>query len=249
LKPSSTSLEIRCRLYFQPAKAIEWDRPEWRSSGLLIGVLAGEPVDVLSREQQPHFHMANVLDDDGSVWKFTAQWGPLDNSHIEKLGDYLPTSIIEETRELMWQLIRENPEAYAIFIEPKSFIIERRDRLRSAWKGDKEQLEYLQQSVAANAGSPWKFNRGRIEIEARDLWTAVCILFLRDWESGRIGVCGNPDCPTPYYFKKKRHQKFCERGPCLNYGRKQNKRDWWARYGEEWRAKRRQNKKRARRSR
>ncbi len=50
--------------------------------------------------------------------------------------------------------------------------------------------------------------------------------------------CGNPDCAAPYFFAKRKRQKYCS-DSCAAYGQRQAKSRWWAEHGEEWREKRR----------
>jgi hypothetical protein len=42
--------------------------------------------------------------------------------------------------------------------------------------------------------------------------------------------CANPDCINPYFLAKRRTQKFCESGPCVDYGHRQNALDYWHRH-------------------
>lgn len=48
------------------------------------------------------------------------------------------------------------------------------------------------------------------------------------------GVCGNPDCPAPYFIKKRNTQRFCV-SVCANYGQREHKREWWRAHGGQWR--------------
>jgi hypothetical protein len=236
---SSMLVGVRCSPYFQPTKAIEW-----LSLGNLV-CLTEERPNVLFTTQQPHYDLANMRDDDGSVKKFVAKWGPLHNS-VESVKYSRQARLDPDDDEAVVRLLRNNqiPDATALYIESKDVILHHRDWLRAAWGGKEDEWlrspmageDDLRQTVAQNAS--WKFSSGRIEIQVRDLWSAICVLFLRDCEAGKVGVCGNPDCPAQFFFKKKSDQKFCERGPCLNYGRKKNKRDWWKDNGEAWRAER-----------
>jgi hypothetical protein len=49
--------------------------------------------------------------------------------------------------------------------------------------------------------------------------------------------CANPDCAAPYFFAKRRSQRFCADG-CAKPAQREFKRQWWAEHGEEWRASR-----------
>jgi len=69
---------------------------------------------------------------------------------------------------------------------------------------------------------------------------AQAILYLLN--SNRALVCGNPDCPAPYFFRPrdKRRQVYCSEA-CAEFGQRKTKMKWWAEKGNEWR-KRRQSK-------
>jgi predicted RNA-binding Zn ribbon-like protein len=41
------------------------------------------------------------------------------------------------------------------------------------------------------------------------MWTVVRVAFLMDYKIGRIKVCGNPDCVTPYFVESRKGQEFC----------------------------------------
>jgi hypothetical protein len=53
--------------------------------------------------------------------------------------------------------------------------------------------------------------------------------------------CRNPECPAPYFFTKRKNQRYCSES-CAAPAQRDMKRKWWAEHGEEWRAAR-QNKK------
>lgn len=80
-------------------------------------------------------------------------------------------------------------------------------------------------------------HRAEIFMETEDLWKFICFLFLLDWTRGRIGVCGNPECPAPYFLKKRSTQKVCELGPCSEWAQRQYALKWWNKEGRKRRAK------------
>lgn len=55
----------------------------------------------------------------------------------------------------------------------------------------------------------------------------------------RALICPNPECPTPYFFRKKRRQRYCSES-CSGAGQREAKRKWWTAKGEDWRKKRSQ---------
>jgi len=46
--------------------------------------------------------------------------------------------------------------------------------------------------------------------------------------------CANPECATPYFFAKRRGQKFCS-SECAAPAQREHKRNWWKRNGVSWR--------------
>lgn len=52
--------------------------------------------------------------------------------------------------------------------------------------------------------------------------------------SDKAKVCGNPDCPAPYFIAKRGNKKYCS-DDCETVGRKASKSKWWDEHGDEWR--------------
>lgn len=50
----------------------------------------------------------------------------------------------------------------------------------------------------------------------------------------RLRVCGNPNCQTPYFFRKRRKQTYCS-DVCAEFGQRKAKQKWWSDKGDEWR--------------
>ena len=109
--------------------------------------------------------------------------------------------------------------------------------LRDAWEGGPSIVTVMEarveEDMAADVVVAWRF----VQLRPRDLWTSICFLFLMDHTAGKIGLCKNPDCPAPYFRKKRKTQKFCEAGPCVAYAQRQYSLDWWNREGKKRRKK------------
>jgi hypothetical protein len=116
--------------------------------------------------------------------------------------------------------------------------------LRTAWKGESSAIAEIQRQVpgALQAfGSPGIFDfsyppgqlavrinqNGSVELVVKNLWSFVCLLFLRDYGAGRIGICANPQCPSPYFVKSRRTQKICEIGDCVVWAQRLYALKWW----------------------
>jgi hypothetical protein len=99
------------------------------------------------------------------------------------------------------------------------------DDLKRAWNGDKASLDRLPKQLHATFGVAGR----QIELVRSNLVSAIVLLFLRDHAAGKTAVCANPDCPNPYFIRKRKSQKYCEAGPCVEQAQREQKRKWWNR--------------------
>ena len=78
------------------------------------------------------------------------------------------------------------------------------------------------------------WREGVIWAYPRDLGDYVWLSLLQ--HSQRLAVCANKDngCPSPYFIRKKKGQKFCSDG-CAAPSQREFKRKWFQEHGEEWR--------------
>jgi hypothetical protein len=58
--------------------------------------------------------------------------------------------------------------------------------------------------------------------------------------ASKTRYCNNPDCPSPYFFGKRKSQKFCGED-CTVSIQREHRRRWWKKHGKAWR-KQRKNK-------
>ena len=52
--------------------------------------------------------------------------------------------------------------------------------------------------------------------------------------AARARFCGNPNCPSPYFFGSRRTQKYCSED-CALPSQRASKAEWWAKHGNVWR--------------
>jgi hypothetical protein len=69
---------------------------------------------------------------------------------------------------------------------------------------------------------------GRLVIDPRNLPAQIVQAVLEQHENMRI--CANPDCVVPYFLAKRRTQKYCESGACVDYGHRKNALNYWHRH-------------------
>jgi hypothetical protein len=103
--------------------------------------------------------------------------------------------------------------------------------LRDAWKGDSEAIVSLESKVEENIKADVIPTWGFVELRIKDLETLIAFLFLMDSKAGKLGICENPDCPAPYFKKKRSTQKFCEAG-CVAYANRRYALKWWDSVGK-----------------
>ncbi len=233
---SSTSKRyaISCFLRLQKPEAVEV-RDGWAA-----GILGSETVNPESAAGQPlHVVLANLPDDEKAHENFIRKYGPftLSKTNLQVLALFEGANVgpaVEalqarpQVKALLEQKQSEKgPPSSRFFSESLGSIIQQRDMLRKAWKGDAGGLWFLNQYVALLYDSAWKFSGGKIEIVPGSSWLVACILFLRDYAAGKAAICANPECPARYFIKKRETQRFCEEGSCAVFGRRESNRRWW----------------------
>jgi hypothetical protein len=57
--------------------------------------------------------------------------------------------------------------------------------------------------------------------------------FIKNTDKARY--CANPECPAPYFFIKRKNQRYCSE-ICAAPAQRELKRKWWAENGEGWRS-------------
>lgn len=67
----------------------------------------------------------------------------------------------------------------------------------------------------------------------QNLWQYILIQLMEE-PLGRLRVCKNPDCFTPYFIARRKDQVYCG-SDCASLVAKRN---WWNEHGREWRRKR-----------
>jgi len=116
--------------------------------------------------------------------------------------------------------------------------------LRRGWDGDPAAVSEIQHAaessvtVSVPASEYEKPENGAVvKLIANDLWNFLCILFMRDYATGKIGKCAHPECPAPYFVKRRRTQTVCEVGTCSAWAQRKYALRWWNEEGQKRRAK------------
>jgi hypothetical protein len=130
------------------------------------------------------------------------------------------------------------------FDEDAATFTDAQDSLRKAWAGDGEAVNEVEAQAQVALKARPSVRARSVELIMDDLWSLICLLFLMDHAAGKTGVCGNPECPAPYFLRKRKDQKYCERGKCSAYAQRRYALGWWERKGYELRAKKSKGSKR-----
>ena len=160
--------------------------------------------------EPPHVHFANLILDSRSLLAFDHRYGVLLAEHWEmtpemrnirlKVGD-----LTDEEKQLRekWQI--------AVYETDVTVAVDMQSRLRKAWEGEAHSVEVVQYGTSYHAQQE-AYGRPRLTVapstngiilDAKDLWSFIRIAFLLDYGRGITKVCGNPDCPAPYFLAKR----------------------------------------------
>jgi len=179
--------------------------------------------------EPPHIAFANLLaEKPEAVETFVKRFGLLSRLYID----------------------RNDPDGKRFTIDSATFLV-LQDRLRAAWDyasttegendypaaGGAAAAADIEGDVEEGFDTKVVVAYGYVELRPKDLWAAICFLFLWDFKAGKLGICENPDCPAPYFRRKRRTQKFCEQGPCVAYKQRKYSLDYWNRKGKKRRDK------------
>jgi hypothetical protein len=194
--------------------------------------------------EAPHIAFANLrVEDPKAVDAFIKRYGVLKDSFLDK--DPEEAEAVGVMRQLGVPPF-ESPPSETFSMD--SMLLEQlQDGLCQAWYTDwhshkgyvSDLQEHIEFGTTVNVLSP-----GVVVLRTIDQWTFICFLFLRDFMAGRLGVCGNPDCPARYFVKKRRTQMYCQQGPCVQYAQRRYSLDHWNRKGKKEREKKFQAKRR-----
>jgi hypothetical protein len=166
-----------------------------------------------------------LLSDPKAAEAFTKRYGVLSHLYMDK----------------------EDPDGRKFAIDSVSFSIWH-DELTNGWrsisatteeehsKGSVASIIEIEGYVEEGFNSDVVVAHGYVQLRPKDLWASICLLFLCDGKTGKLGFCHNPS-PAPYFKKKRKTQKFCEAGPCVAYAQRQYSLDWWNRVGKRRREK------------
>src|SRR4051812_42923617 len=139
-------------------------------------VLAQVKVD-LRIDGSPHVGLANLHASDEAALRFFRDWREL----------FIDLPPLDEFTHPVLGRVREQrlfaDEVLAPFVvRPKI------ELLRKAWRGDKNALRELTQTVNQSGQAGLRFKDGQIFLEIEG-WPVIAAAFLSDYEKGDIAIC------------------------------------------------------------
>ena len=161
--------------------------------------------------------------DPKAMLKFVNQYGFLrakslgGHRYMQEVKRALPATqenmeAAREVPEIMANLVEDNPQGV----------------LQYAWTANDDfVIEQLSREAVGGLTVEVSAETGEVVITARDMWSLVCLLFLRDHAAGKTAICNNPDCPAPYFIRGRKTQKICEAGDCVSWAQRKYALKWW----------------------
>jgi hypothetical protein len=161
-------------------------------------------------------------------------------------GDIIPIKwLLSEHRKTIEE-IKAGPSAYYIDTRTMTHATpELRDALRAIWIAPdlrtKEwgTLNLIHRSIVHDDSFP---NYGPLSVDVRNgsveplpppTTFEICLRYMLR-NASRTVVCANVECNEPYFFARRRSQKYCSE-ECALPAQRAFKREWWAKNGKEWR--------------
>ena len=227
-----------------------------------ITVLLGQPRRLTSWKVPPHVRLANMrtFDAQGNITMQPETGLKADPQEVESFvqrygilrGEISPEDMRVEDSDLIAAGVYDDDEKWfayfntaegrarlgqvpLIFREGFPKFGEAQRLLRAAWSADV--IARAEISVQLGEFKLEPFDSEGIAVGTSSLWSFTCFLLMYDYRAGRIGICANPECPAPYFLKKRSTQKVCELGPCSEWAQRQYALKWWNKEGRKRRGK------------
>jgi hypothetical protein len=172
------------------------------------------------------FDLANMRDD-GGIAPFRRKW---DRFYAGVSDDEL--LMRRDELRLLWRPRFSRLDELLEHLETKgSAVIDRSAGLRE-FAADTYPAEPVEKIVCGHwlkqAKDPWivKWSRNQRQLGAnpRILPAVLALACIR--HADRFGFCRNPRCPAPYFFIRRRDQRYCS-ADCAGPAKKEAKLRWW----------------------
>jgi hypothetical protein len=195
------------------------------SNEITVHLITGRPKKVF---EPLHVDFANLrMDDPEAIHAFTKRWGPVSR------GDSYYQELLREDWRGGVDISRNRPRFNTV---PSSWVVRGGRVVMPLAKQYPKELRRL--APAQGFSATIRITAERIEVEPDQVWQTALLLYLRDRERGKTGICENPKCATPYILRERKTRKVCGHPDCVAYIAKLRRNKWWRLNGAEWRSQR-----------
>lgn len=205
------------------------------------------PARISAARAEEFLHeLANLSDDSGAIMRFKKLFPDILPSPKELHRGVIAQSWRGTTRNLDEKEIEKNFQL--------GWVLPFREELRSVWRiPDWRTREWrvfkLREAIIKHDPFPFATYNAIAAMEPIPPLTPFEQTLLHLLKSvDRARCCGNPDCPAPYFFAKRRSQKYCT-DACSKPAQREFKKRWWAEKGPQWRKARKASAKKSQRKR
>ena len=212
------------------------DRERGFDAYVLAGSLADKPFNVTAGWiDRPHLELVNLPVVSMGNWRqveskamqtFTEKYGVLRGTFPQEIEKNLnlpvkPSFGYPQIIPVRTDYRVDHPEWAKELPEPRFYInsgefSEAQSLLRQAWAGDGNAVKQIhKEAVTPGPYYPVALEiqpsveRGVVELQTRDLWNFICLLFLLDCAQGKTKICRNRDCSAPYFIQTRKDQQYC----------------------------------------
>ena len=248
-KTSSGRGKVKCGYEFHSVVKTDWHLPiEPKLGSLLQQNLAGElsgyvitaepgntTVNPARWKTPPHRHFVNLpacltpelglgIVDPKALLGFSRRYGFLSHKTVKDRWS-LDVESSASLESITNEVGRYSQQEFSELIESKS-----QGLLQYAWiTGDARAVQEFAKYAAKSLQYQVEIDvdTGAVVVKVVNVWTLICMLFVRDRAAGKTAICANPDCPAPYFLKSRKTQKICEAGECVAWAQRNYALKWW----------------------
>lgn len=168
-------------------------------AGHVFGKLGDQRADIGRWREPPHERLVNLL---------TRETWPAGKLTTKSVAGFAPPEAVEAFIK-KYGLLGDRIHADGWFDESIVDFAAKQDGLRQAWRGDASAITEIERQVADALEVRASVDAGGVELVTENLWSLICVLFLRDYCAGKAKMCASPDCPNPCFLESREGQKYC----------------------------------------
>ena len=169
--------------------------------GHVFGTLGHEKANATRWKEPPHERLANLPTYDTRGAQLVRTTKPA----VSGLGESKAIEAFVRRHGILFGRVNETGHFY----EDAVRFANAQELLRRAWSGDGAAIREIEEQVEDALEAHPSVRAGGIEVATENLWSFICVLFLRDQAARKTKLCQNPDCSNPYFLQQRKGQKYC----------------------------------------